>query len=346
MPRDQGLPNDPSTRQTGAAGATPSMRETIQDKAGQVADTMKSTAGQILSSAQEAAAPVTSATGEKADAIMEQASEQVSSRLDFGKEYAADTVTGVAQALRQTGQHLRTDGSQPMLADYAEQGAEQLERFGGYLRHHSSNDLLDDVERFARRSPMVFAGGAFALGLLAARFLRASGSRRVTGSPSYGAGIPGAGSEPGASGPMGASATGRIGAPHSSAAAMTESTRPGPTPTPPANQPPSYANVPPASRTYPASPGNMPSPAGTGSRAGITSTPGMAPSSAEIGGAGTGAASQSPSMRSGETAVPHDSGLGMRPASGSGLGLSGSDDDTDDRTSDPGRFGQGTHRQP
>jgi hypothetical protein len=59
-----------------------------------------------------------------------------------------------------------------MLAQYADRGAEQIEHFGGYLRGRDTGQLVTDVEGFARRQPIAFAGGAFALGMLAVRFLR------------------------------------------------------------------------------------------------------------------------------------------------------------------------------
>ena len=61
---------------------------------------------------------------------MEQAVEQATSRLDMGKDFVAETMKDIAQALRQTGQHLREDGNRPMVAQYADRGAEQIEHLG------------------------------------------------------------------------------------------------------------------------------------------------------------------------------------------------------------------------
>lgn len=180
--------------------ATPGSRSTdsgstIRDRAhhvaGQVVDKVQETASRIVGSGQQTGAPQegqnTGPSGSVIDQATEQISEQVTSRLDMGKEYLVETVTGVAQALRQTGQHLRAEGSQPMLAGYADRGAEQLERFGGHMRQRDANELIAEVEWFARRQPMVFAGGAFALGMLAVRFLRSSGRQARPTSRSYGA---------------------------------------------------------------------------------------------------------------------------------------------------------------
>lgn len=124
--------------------------------------------------------------------VTDKAAEQVTSRLDSGKEYVVQSITGVAQALRQTGQHLRDEGAQPSLAQFADRGAEQIEVVGGYLRKRDTSQLLADAEGFARRQPMIFASSAFALGMLAVRFLRSGSQPQPSAasgstSPTYGA---------------------------------------------------------------------------------------------------------------------------------------------------------------
>jgi len=152
---------------------------------GQIVDKVQETASRIAGTNQGGAGQGQS--GSITDQATEAVSDQVTSRLDMGKEYLVETMTGVAQALRQTGQHLREEGSQPTLAQYADRGAEQIERVSGHMRKRDANALLSEVEGFARRQPMVFAGGAFALGMLAVRFLRSSGQLPQHTSPSYGA---------------------------------------------------------------------------------------------------------------------------------------------------------------
>ena len=60
-----------------------------------------------------------------------------------------------------------------------------MERFQGYLRNQDVGAIIDDVERMAREQPVMFLGGAFMLGLVAARFLKSSGQGGRYGS-SYG----------------------------------------------------------------------------------------------------------------------------------------------------------------
>lgn len=156
--------------------STSTMRDRAHNVAGRVAEKVQEAASQITGTGSGQGGVSSGGGGdrEQQTPVTEKAKEQVSSRLDMGKEYLVDSVTGVAQALRQTGQHMRQEGSQPMLAQYADRGAEQIENFGGYLRRRDTSEIVADVEGFARRQPMVFAGGAFMLGMLAVRFFRSN----------------------------------------------------------------------------------------------------------------------------------------------------------------------------
>jgi len=154
------------------------MRDRAHHLAGEVVDTVQETAGRVTGMGQ----------GEgQSGSVTDQAAEQVTSRLDMGKDFVVETMTEVAQALRQTGQHLREGGSQSMLAGYVDRGAEQVERIGGHMRQRDAKELLAEVEWFARRQPMAFAAGSFALGMLAVRFLRSSGQQAQQGATPSGA---------------------------------------------------------------------------------------------------------------------------------------------------------------
>jgi len=113
---------------------------------------------------------------QKVGQVTDQAKQQATSRLSDQKQRASESLGSVAQALRQTGQQLR-DQDQGTVAQYTDQAADQIERFSGFLRNRDVNDLVGEVERFARRQPALFLGGAFTLGLLGARFLKSSSDR-------------------------------------------------------------------------------------------------------------------------------------------------------------------------
>ena len=63
-------------------------------------------------------------------------------------------------------------------ARYAGQVADRVERVADMLRNSTMDDMVGQVERFARRQPEVFVGAAFAMGFLFARFVKSSGERR------------------------------------------------------------------------------------------------------------------------------------------------------------------------
>ena len=124
----------------------------------------------------EKTAPIKEKAGEVAEeakSVMEQAGHQAKSTVAVQKEQAASQLHGVAQALRQTSDRLR-DQDQRAFASYSNQAADQIDRMSSYLQERDVNELMRDAKDFARRQPELFLGGAFTLGLLAARFLKSS----------------------------------------------------------------------------------------------------------------------------------------------------------------------------
>jgi len=156
--QSQGQPHTPATTAAGAS-KTPSQNTSdtmnqMQQKASAAADKAQEQAGQLK----------------------DQMVEQVTNRLDDRKSAATGSLGTVADTFRQTSQQLR-DQNQDVVADYADRAAEQIEHFTSYLRGRDVRQLVRDVEDFSRREPALFLGGAFALGLFAARFLKSSTPR-------------------------------------------------------------------------------------------------------------------------------------------------------------------------
>lgn len=110
--------------------------------------------------------------------VREETTGRVESGLSRGKDRAANTLGTVARTLRQSAQPLRDD-NQAAAGRYVEQAADRVQRFSDYLQRHDVHEMVDGVERVARRQPAIFLGGAFALGLLGARFLKSSRRARA-----------------------------------------------------------------------------------------------------------------------------------------------------------------------
>jgi hypothetical protein len=113
-------------------------------------------------------------------ALMDRVRDGAASQLTTQKDRVSDTLTSLAQAVRQSTESLRGN-EQPTVAQYAENAAGHLEHWSNRLRDREVKDLVQDAQRFARRQPAIFIGTAFAAGLLAARFIKSSSNNNQYG---------------------------------------------------------------------------------------------------------------------------------------------------------------------
>jgi len=111
--------------------------------------------------------------GSSEGTIVSKVRDTATAQLTTQKNRATDGLGSVAQAVRQSTQQLR-EQNHDTLADYAEQAADQIERFSQRLRDKDIGEMLSDVQGLARSQPALFIGGAFALGLVGARFFKSS----------------------------------------------------------------------------------------------------------------------------------------------------------------------------
>jgi galactokinase/mevalonate kinase-like predicted kinase len=112
-------------------------------------------------------------SGSQQGGIVDKVKERATTQLSSQKVRATDELDNIAKAVRQTTQQLRADNHSGV-AEYIDKAAEQLERFSHRLRDKDINEILEDARQLARRRPAMFIGGGFALGLLAARFIKSS----------------------------------------------------------------------------------------------------------------------------------------------------------------------------
>jgi hypothetical protein len=129
--------------------------------------------------AQEKAQEIAGQAQEKAQEAASQAKSKLRDQLDQRSSQAAEQINQQASDLRSVSQSLREQGKEGP-ANAADKLAEYVEKAGGYLRDKDSHALLADAEDFARRQPWAIGAGAFALGLVASRFLKASSGRRYS----------------------------------------------------------------------------------------------------------------------------------------------------------------------
>lgn len=142
-----------------------------------IADSAKDTFGSVKDSA-----------GTVANQAIGQAKEKAGSVLGEQKANLASGITSVADSIRQVGENLSGSNENNQVAalagKYGETLAGQVEKLSSYIDEKNFKELMRDVEQFARRQPLLFVGGAFTLGIMAARFLKSSGRGQTSRSRS------------------------------------------------------------------------------------------------------------------------------------------------------------------
>jgi hypothetical protein len=109
----------------------------------------------------------------KARNTLEQARNRASSSLGESKGQFASQVGTIADALRRTTEHLRSEDQQA-IAGITDTVARQVDQVANYLRDKDAMAMRTDLENLARRQPALVLGGALILGLMGARFLKSS----------------------------------------------------------------------------------------------------------------------------------------------------------------------------
>lgn len=114
---------------------------------------------------------------EKAGALKSQAADSLREQVDQRSSQAGEQVGAVSQALRSSGEQLRSEGHETP-AKLIDGAAQRVDSVGSYLRDANSDRILSDAERWARSRPWLAAAAGALVGFAASRFLKASSSRR------------------------------------------------------------------------------------------------------------------------------------------------------------------------
>lgn len=163
----------------GSTGTTGSQSNESADKvASTVGDVLRGDTGAATGAAKGIVSQVKESGGKVAGEAISQVKEKATTKIDEQRTHLAQGLGNVADTIRQVGETLKDSGGDNQIASltaqYGDTLARQVEQFSGYLDKHNVSDLMRDVERFARRNPAYFIGGAFLLGMLGARFLKST----------------------------------------------------------------------------------------------------------------------------------------------------------------------------
>jgi hypothetical protein len=149
-----------------------------QNQTQSTSDQVKNSPGEMTTQAKQKVNETLDEAKQKANETLGEAKQQAESTVAAQKERAADRLSGVAGALRQTSQELQPQDN--MVAQLADSLADQAERLANYLRERDLSDLFNDVRQVAQRQPELFVAGALATGFLLGRFLKSSGDATST----------------------------------------------------------------------------------------------------------------------------------------------------------------------
>lgn len=111
--------------------------------------------------------------------VVDQAKDFVGEQVNDKQEMAAEQISQVANALHRSSSEL----DDTFVGPYVKKAADALERVSDSVRNASLGDLVERTENFARKDPLLFIGGAFTLGLLAARFIKSSSQTSAGSAP-------------------------------------------------------------------------------------------------------------------------------------------------------------------
>ena len=141
--------------------------------------------------AKEKAGQAGAAAQEKAQQAAGQAKGRLREQVDERSTQAGEQLSSTAGDVRTVGEELRKQGKDKP-AQLADQAAQRVERFGGYLKDSDADGILGDLEDLGRKQPWAVAAGGLALGFVASRFLKASSEKRYQSSGGGGERAPGA----------------------------------------------------------------------------------------------------------------------------------------------------------
>jgi len=99
------------------------------------------------------------------------------------KDAGLDRISEFAHAAHKTAETMREQNSR--VADLVDEAASGLDRVSSNLRNREVSDLYASIHDFARRQPLAFAAGSFAIGIFLARFLKSSPPAGDADKPPY-----------------------------------------------------------------------------------------------------------------------------------------------------------------
>jgi len=117
---------------------------------------------------------------ESAKDLASKAGEKLLSSVEEQKAAGADFVSGMAGSIRRAAREF--DQELPQAGHYIRLAADQIDNVSDAVRKRDLNQVVSDVQGFARRQPTAFLGAAVLAGFALVRFLKTSTAGASTAS--------------------------------------------------------------------------------------------------------------------------------------------------------------------
>lgn len=149
------------------------MHGDISDSPGGAVAEVKDKSAELVSSTQEQVSA-------KAHELGGEAVSQIREQLGQRSTQAGEQVQAIGHVLESGVTQLRSEGKD-VPAKIVAEVARRADDLGAYLESAEADQILGDLEGFARRRPWLTAGVGVLAGFMASRFVKASGDRRYEG---------------------------------------------------------------------------------------------------------------------------------------------------------------------
>jgi hypothetical protein len=158
----------------GADGKSVSEGANLSDQAKTLGKDLGAKASELTDTVTRAAKDQAGEIGAAAKVMAADATGRVRSAMNEQKTASADYLGTVAQAVQRAAGEFESDV--PQAAQYIRQAAGQIETVANAVRQRDMRELVGEVQKFARRQPTLFFGGAVILGFATLRFFKSSAS--------------------------------------------------------------------------------------------------------------------------------------------------------------------------
>jgi hypothetical protein len=172
---ETGTPGKMSTAGAGSQSSSPNQAPaSLKGEAAAMGQQLK----QQASDAAKAVKDQANDLAEGAKDMASQAGEKLRDTLTDQKAAGADFVSGIAGAVRRAAGEF--DNDIPQAGQYIRRAAEQINGVADAMRRRDMNELMGEVQSFARRQPTAFLGASVLAGFALVRFLKSTASASGT----------------------------------------------------------------------------------------------------------------------------------------------------------------------